>query len=268
MNALNLAAAVLDIAGGERQVRLDLGADIPGLADVDVWLAIGERPNRSPWIAITDSRDVIIRTAQMRLYVEARVATGLPALAQVNIPVFVEAASAQARLASIRCARNERGPRVTLSVVPSLGKIAIAELDTRRLDDFRRPLALRRAQIVRTALARVDGFAETDLGGAQWQDVEFTGPEIAARAVKTVQTRDIARATVATTLRNLDLDVRALGAGLGTNALTAALAPVLAAAATPLDGLINGLTDLLGVRLGEADVRVNGVRCDGAALVG
>lgn len=62
------------------------------------------------------------------------------------------------------------------------------------------------------------GFAETDLGGAQWRDVEFTGPEIAARAVKTVQTRDVARATVATTLRNLDLDVRALGAGLGTNA--------------------------------------------------
>jgi Flp pilus assembly protein TadG len=32
--------------------------------------------------------------------------------------------------------------------------------------------------------------------------------------------------------------------------------------------LVNGLSDLLGVHLGEADVRVNGVRCGGAALVG
>ncbi|MBI1185756.1 MAG: hypothetical protein GC206_00175 [Alphaproteobacteria bacterium] len=268
VNALNLATAILDIAGGERQVRFDLGADIPGLADVDVWLAIGERPNQSPWIAITDSRDVVIRTAQMRLYLEARVSTGLPAIAQVTLPVFVEAASAQARLSSVRCAADGRGPQVTLSVAPSLGKIAIAGLDTRRLDDFRRPMALRRAEIVRTGLARVDGFAETDLGGARWQEVPFSDAEIAARTIKTVQTRDIAATTVASTLGNLDLNVRVLGAGLGTSALTAALTPVLTTAAAPLDDLINGLADLLGVRLGEADVRVNGVRCDGATLVG
>jgi uncharacterized membrane protein len=42
---------------------------------------------------------------------------------------------------------------------------------------------------------------------------------------------------------------------------------VLTSVAAPLDSLVNGLSDLLGVRLGEADVRVNGVRCGGAALV-
>jgi len=268
VNALNLATAIVEIAGGERQVQLDLGAGMPGLADANVWLAIGERPNNSPWIAITDSRDVIIRTAQMRLYVEARFASGLPALAHVRVPVFVEAASAQARLSEIECAAAPGRPQVTLSVAPSLGKIAIADLDTRRLDDFRRELTLRPAQIVRTPLARVDGFADADLGGERWARVGFTADDIEARRIKTVQTRDIAQTSLSTLLRNLDLEVRALGAGLGTNALTSALAPILAGAAAPVDSLLNGLTDLLGVHLGEADVRVNGVRCDGATLVG
>lgn len=268
VNALSLATAILEIAGGARQVELELGAAVPGLADAQVWLAIGERPNQSPWIAITDSEEVIVRTAQMRLYVEARVASGLSALAQVRIPVVVEAASAQARLSAISCGATLADARVTLSVAPSVGLIAIADIDLRRLDDFRRPLDLRPAEIVRTPLVRVHGFARADLGGHAWQDVTFTGADIEQRRIRTVQTRDILRATVSSLLGELTLDVRAGGLGLGVGAVTAALRPLLTAAAAPLDHLLNGITDLLGVHLGEADVRVNGVRCDGAALVG
>ena len=87
VNAMDLATAVLQIAGGDRQVRLALGPGVPGLASTDVWLAIGERPNNSPWLTITDDSDVIIRTAQMRLYVEANVHPGgALGLAQVRIP--------------------------------------------------------------------------------------------------------------------------------------------------------------------------------------
>ncbi len=49
--------------------------------------------------------------------------------------------------------------------------------------------------------------------------------------------------------------------------MTAAVNSTLAAVATPLDGVVNGLTGLLGLGLGEADVRVNGVRCNAVALV-
>ena len=41
----------------------------------------------------------------------------------------------------------------------------------------------------------------------------------------------------------------------------------LTAVAAPLDQLIDGLTAVLGVKLGEADVKINGLRCKGAALV-
>ncbi|MCX7356600.1 MAG: hypothetical protein NT015_00385 [Alphaproteobacteria bacterium] len=85
--------------------------------------------------------------------------------------------------------------------------------------------------------------------------------------MKSVHTRDAVRATVSTLLGQTKLTVRAAGLGLSTSALTSAVRGVLTTVAGPLDTLVNGLSDLLGVRLGEADVRVNGVRCGGAALV-
>ncbi len=271
VSAYDLATAVLQLANGERQVALDLGVAAPGLARVRAWLAIGERPNNSPWLTVTASGAPIIRTAQMRLYLEADVGlSGLSGVASVRIPLLVEAASAQARLADIDCGASAAAHRVTLAVAPSLGMIALAEIDRAQLNNFRRTLALRPAPLVRTALIRADGYSRIDLGGQRWQDVTFRGDEIDRGVVKTVQTRDIAQATITSLIGELDLDVRIAGLGLGltNNAVTAALARTLGAAAAPLDTVVNALTDLLGVHLGEADLRVNGVRCSGAALVG
>jgi|CXWL01.1.fsa_nt_gi uncharacterized membrane protein len=267
VRAMDLANAILQIAGGERQVQLDLGAQVPGLARTRVWLAIGERPNQSPWLAITNDNQIILRTAQVRLYVEAETTTALAAVARVRIPILVEAASAEARLNDIQCGYDERDRRVTLDVSPSVGMLALADIDLNQLDNFRRELTLRRADLVRLPLITATGAARVDIGGHQWQQVVFRGEEIRTGIVKTVATRDIARATVSSLLGNLDLNVRVVGLGLGVGPVTNAIRPALTTAAAPLDGLINGLTDLLGVHVGEADVRVNGLRCDGAALV-
>ena len=268
VNAMDLAAAVLQIADGDRQVRLQLGADVPGLASTDVWLAIGERPNNSPWLTITDDSDVIIRTAQMRLYIEANVRPGgALGLAQVRVPVLTELAAGQARLADIRCGFAGSQREVTLSVAPSIGSLTLGEINPNRLDDFRTPLRAARASLVRTAALQVEGYARIDLGGEQWQNVRFSGAEIDRGVVKTVATRDAVRATLSSLLGEADLNVRVLGLGLGVGPITQTLRGALTNVAAPLDDLVNGLTDLLGVRLGEADVRVNGVRCGGAALV-
>jgi uncharacterized membrane protein len=58
-----------------------------------------------------------------------------------------------------------------------------------------------------------------------------------------------------------------LGLGIGQGPIGAALGSILGAAAAPLDDVLNSLTALIGVRLGEADVRMNGLRCRDAALV-
>lgn len=264
VNAMDLASAILQIAGGDRQVRLQLGADLPGLTSTDVWLAIGERPNNSPWLTITDNDEVVIRTAQMRLYIEANAHAGL---IDVRIPVLTELASAQARLQDIECSADGRRNEVTLAVAPSIGALMLGEVDTNRLDNFRSALHPRPAQLVRTALLRVEGEAEIDVGGETWTPVRFRNAEIERGAVKSVATRDAAQATVSSLLSRTNLSVNGARLGLGASALTAGVQGALSSAARPLDDLINGLSDLLGVRLGEADVRVNGVRCGGAALV-
>lgn len=267
VNAFDLAMALLELANGERQVALDLSAGAPGLAGVRAWLAIGERPNNSPWLAITGSDEVIIRTAQMRLYIEADVNAAAP-IARIRVPLVMEAASAQARLSDITCGPTQASRRVTLEASPSLGMVALAEIDRGRLGDFKRPLTLRPARLVELPLIRAEGAGRIDLGGDAWQEVTFRGDEIARGEMKTVQTRDIAQATFASLMREIDLDVRVAGLGLNLGGVTRAIATPLSATAPVLDDLVNGLTDVLGVRLGEADLRVNGVRCDGSALVG
>ncbi len=267
-NAMDLVTAVLQLAGGERQVQLALGAGVPGIAETNVWLAIGERPNNSPWLAVTADRDVIVRTAQTRLYIEADVAPGgVLGLAQVRVPVLVELAAGEARLSDVRCGFTGAQRTVTLDVSPSIGSLTLGEIDKSRLNNFRTTLRPSRATLLRTPLIRAEAEARIELGGRQWQSVRFTHEEIERGVVKTVSTRDAAQATVSSLLGRTDLTVRLLGLGLNLDAVTKSLRGVLSVVAAPLDGLVNGLTDLLGVRLGEADVRVNGVRCGAAALV-
>ncbi|MEQ1492331.1 MAG: TadG family pilus assembly protein, partial [Terricaulis sp.] len=168
VGAMDLATAILQVANGGRQVQLDLGAGVPGLASTKVYLAIGERPNNSPWLTVTNDEDVVIRTAQTRLYIEANAGAG--ALGNVRVPLLVELASGQARLEEINCGWGGNTNRaVTLGVSPGIGSLTLGEVDVSRLSNFRSNLTPTRAQLVRVAaLARVEGEARVDVGGQQW----------------------------------------------------------------------------------------------------
>jgi len=266
LDALNLSKAVLALSNGDRQVALDLGATVPGLAGLKAWLAIGEPPNNAPWMTITSSRDVIVRTAQTRLYLEAKIGgTGLLQLAEIKLPLFVEAASGEARLKAMACTAGE----ATLDVRPGLGTLAVGEIDTGKLADFKTPLTATDAAIAKAPLFSVSGKASVSLGGKTWQPVRFSQSDIRTGVVKTVATHDLAQASIATLLGNLSLkaNLAGLGLNLGENALTAATAALLTPLGAPLDEVLDALTGLVGVRLGEADVRMNGLRCRDAALV-
>jgi uncharacterized membrane protein len=269
VNALDMANAMLLLAQGGRQVQVDLGAGVPGLTNTTLYLAVGQRPNSSPWLTVAANGSETIRTAQTRLYIDSKVAPtgvlGALGVAQVDLPVLVEAASAQAKLSSIDCAAGS----ANVAVEPSVGSLIIGQINTATLNDFNDPLSVSPAQFLTLPLISASGSAQVNIGGASWQPVDFSGADIAAGTVKTVSTDDIAAATVGSLVGNLNLRVNVAGLGLlvGNNAATAAVGSVLSTAATPVDGLLDGLTDLLGVHLGEADVRVGGVRCGDAALV-
>jgi uncharacterized membrane protein len=133
VSTLDLANAMIKLSSGDRQVKLDLGARA-GLADLDVWLAIGERPNRSPWMAVAKNGQPVIRTAQARLYVEARTAQSLAGLAQVKVPLLVELASSEARLNRIDC---EGSRSVQVGVRPGVARARIGSTNVATLNDFK-----------------------------------------------------------------------------------------------------------------------------------
>ena len=93
--------------------------------------------------------------------------------------------------------------------------------------------------------------------------------EIAGGVLKTAQTETLAASLVGTLLGDLDLTVNVLGIGLNSPAVIAqALRDLLAPLTPTLDLAIAGTLGALGLGVGEADVRVYGVRCDHAVLVG
>jgi uncharacterized membrane protein len=267
LSAMDLAQAVLQIGRGGRQVKLDLGASVPGIADTDVWVAIGEPPNGSPYMTVTRDKTVIVRTAQTRLYIDVKLlgSGALSGVLGIHVPLLVELASGEAKLKAIDCGQKS----TTLDVKPSVGALKIGNIDTTVLDDFKRPLTLTPATLVQVLVVKVTAMSDVSLGGATWQPVNFTDADIRGRTIKTVKTGDLLSATTSSLLSNLKLDVQILGLnlGLGDAAILGALRPLLAAVSAPLDGLVNTLTGLLGLGLGEADVRVNGLRCGVAALV-
>jgi uncharacterized membrane protein len=272
LKALDLANAVLTVAQGGRQLQLDLGASVPGLADVDVYLGIGERPANSSWITVTSDKTVVVRTAQTRLYLETKLlnsggALGSAGVSVVKLPLLVEVASGQAKLGALNCATNRAARTASLSVMPSVGQVAVGEIDTSKVANFTQDLVLSPAKLVNLGLIKATVKAQSKLGGASWKTATFTQAEIDAGTVKTVATDDIAQASLSSLFGDLDITVVIIGLPLPLGPLVSGLGALITPAAAPLDGVVNALTDLLGVHLGEADVWVNGLRCGEAALV-
>lgn len=266
VSAMELATALLEIGAGERQLALDVGAKA-GLADLDVILAIGERPNNSPWLAVTADGTPILRTAQARLYLKATTAQKLSGLAQVQLPVLIELAASEARLERIDCPAGA----VTLQARPGLASLSLGAVDETRLHDFKREPVSGAATLVNVSgLVRIKGQARVRAADEGWTSARFTKGDIAARRPRTVKTSQAVQSTVSSLLKNLELDVDVLGLGLGLGGLTSALGTLLTPVGATLDQTVNPILELLGLGIGEADLTVHGVTCpagDGRAAV-
>ncbi|BBB11744.1 TadG family pilus assembly protein [Sphingopyxis sp. FD7] len=263
VNALSLLRTMLLLGSAERQVDLSLASDLPGGSGVDVALLIGEPPAESPLIAVTDTHDVVIRTAQVRLKVDTRVATPL---ASVHIPLLAELGSASARITDIDCAPNSSAA-VTLAVVTSPAMVAIGTVDDGDFADMRRPLDPAPARLVKLPLVSIDARAEMTLADLNEKPVAFSRGEIDDGTVKTVSSSGLVAGAAESLADDLELDVNVLGLGLNLGALTTVVGEAVALAAPVLDGVLGDLTGLLGLHVGQADTRVNALRCGRARLV-
>ncbi|MGE4324314.1 MAG: TadG family pilus assembly protein [Sphingobium sp.] len=267
-DALSMLRMILSPPAGTA-VPMDLRLSVPGLTDTRLMLITGPGETATPMVTVTATHDVAVRTAQTRIYLESSVATALSGLLKLRVPLYIELASAEARLSAIDCAARSPGRGVTLAVTPSVGTAALADIDTGALTDFSAPANLRPALLGQTIALRVTGYANIPLGGVTAQTVHFTPEDIDVQRSKRVSTGDLTQGVAVGVISRTKVQVSLLGLGLGLDlgALTPAIAGVLTTVAPLLDTVLNSVTGLLGVRVGSADVRVHALRCGKPTIV-
>ena len=263
------AAAALAIAQGGNQVRLDLGANVPGLLDVKLALAIGEPAQLSPWFAVGDA-GAVVRTAQTRMLARTRIGGPGGILGtSIELPIYLELAHAEARLSRIACPTGQPDrPQVTIAARPGVAMLRIADVQAANLAQFERAPAIMPARLVSSPLIAVSGHAEIEIANSGHTALRFNAGEIERRTLKRVATTDIAGSLTQSLLSDLEIEIKVAGLGLGVPGnLSGIVANTLAAATPAVDTLLSGVLGTLGVALGEADVRVHGAICGRAALV-
>lgn len=262
---MELLSAAAIVAGGGNQVSLDLTAAVPGLLGVSLDVAIGEPPQASPFFSI-GGEGTLVRTAQTRLRLLAEVG-GVLGVA-VRVPIYVELAPAAAMLADVACPAGPGSLRVSIDARPGIAGMRIADVGSAQMRDFRSAPSFPDATIVKALFVTVKGRAHAAIANTADTRVAFNAREVADGAVKTVSTRNYAQSLTRTLLGNLSLRLEVVGLGLGVpSGLTGTVAGIVGAATPALDAVLHGVLAALGVRLGEADLRVHGASCGRPVLV-
>ncbi len=283
-NAIGLLTAGAALANGSRQVELGLGATIPGLSALTLSIAIGEPEQFSPWLAVGET-GTVVRTAQTRVKLTATVSPGTQALGggikllSVKLPLHLEVAHAEARLDAISCPTGRpESVQVSIAAKPGVATLRLAESDGSGFADFTRAQSFHEATVAEVSvklllltldLVKVKGQARAAIENIAAQTLAFNRADIDARTARTVSTRDVATSLTRSLLNDLTLSASVAGLDVGDLLATVkpAVAATLGAVAEPVDTLLYNILALLGVSVGQADVRVSGATCGRSVLV-
>jgi uncharacterized membrane protein len=267
LSALDLVSAAAQIANGSRQLDLSLAVNVPGLAAVSLKLGIGERPVGTSLVRV-DRAGTSVHTAQTRLLLTLTlVGSGQASL--VKLPLYLELASATARLTSVSCGAGDvASSRVTLGVTPAVADAWIGQVSSAEFSNFStRPNPPAATLLNLAGLAKVTGRAHVTIANTSETPVSFSYAEIQRVDKKTTSTQNFVASLLSRLVGDLDLRVELLGLGLPIPGLDGAVTGVIAGAAAPLDQVLTSLLNTLGIGLGQADSWVSGVRCGGAVLI-
>lgn len=271
LSAMEVLSAAAALADGDRQVSIALGADLPGLLSLGLDLAIGDPPRGQGWFAI-GSAGTVVRTAQLRLRLKARLLGGLVLSGgTVNLPLYVALAPTEARLVSATCpTRQARFGSVVLDVLPGTIGMTLGEPNDTAFRNFGVEPPLGPTRLVDVLLAlRVTGSGRVEAKQTTPIRIAFSSLEIAAGEPKPARTQTLMSSVSGSLLNGLDIDVDVLGFGLSPSGVIAqAVRALIVPLAPTLDMTINATLSTLGLGIGEADLRVYGVRCHNAVLVG
>lgn len=269
MSAMNFLSLTAMAANQQKQISIDLGAALPGLLTATMKLAVGEIAQQTPSVAV-GAPGATVRTPQVRITVDVAV-TGLSIIAglKLRIPLYIELAPAEAKLASITCVGgNMPNAVVGIDAVPGVAEIALGDVDPTAFVNFGTKPRVTQAAILDSLLLRILASAQIDIANMSPTRVTFQPSEISAGTIKTVSTRDVVTSLISSLLKNTNVTIQILIITIGTpSGILSALADTLAIVTAPVDQLLYNLLGLLGIGVGQADIQVTDARCLQPVLV-
>ena len=270
VNALQMVNSLAMVSNGNHQVDVNLGATVPGLTNTQLSLVIGEPPQHSSWITVGE-KGAFVRTAQTRLKLSVEIGgTGLLAGAAIRLPIFIDVAYAEGRLSNVTCGATPAGNQVTVATQPGILNAWIG--DVSNFTAVNDTPTVRTATIVNALnLARITASAHVNVGNNSAQNLVFTSTDIAQQRFKSAVTQNYTETLVSSLVGNLTLGVDLLGLPDLLGILTRQLKDLVRALISPLtpalDKIVYTALTTLGIKLGEADVTVHGVRCTNPVVV-
>lgn len=261
----DLLQATAGIANGTNQIATSVNLGLPGIASASLTATIGARPQGSGWIAV-GTQGVSVHTAQTRVLLSIQL-IGSGSASLVNLPVYVEVASGTATLNKVSCGYpNVNTSSVTLGVTPGIvdawiGNVTVADLNNVATKPNPGPAPL----VNLLGIPIVTAKAHAGMGNTTPVSVNFSYSDITSQTKKTVNTTNFTSSLTGSLLGDLNISV--LGLGLAIPGLGGLVTSIISGATSSIDQLLAATLASLGVGIGQADVWVSGIRCDGAVLV-
>jgi uncharacterized membrane protein len=264
--AFDLLSAMAQAANGTNQIAAGLNLGLPGIAAVTLQATIGERPVGTSWITV-GSVGAGVHTAQTRIFLNIQL-VGTGSVSVVNLPVYVEIASGTATLNAVSCGYpNLSTSSVTLGVSPGIVDAWIGGVTPADMSNFSTKPNPPAAKIVNLGIIQVTARAHAAMSNTSPTDVNFNYSEIQAQTRKTVNTTSFTSSLTSSLLNDLQLGVQLGPLGLPIPGIGPLVVSIISGATGSIDTLLASVLQTLGVGLGQADVWVPGIRCDGAVLV-
>lgn len=266
VSALDLLSAMAAVANGSNQIAANVNLSLPGIAGVTLMATVGERPVGTSWVTV-GSLGASVHTAQTRVLLKIQL-VGSGAVSVVNLPVYVEIAAGTATLNAISCGYpNVSTSTVTLGVSPGIVDAWIGDVTSAMMTNFSTAPNPPAVNIVNLGAIQVTGRAHATMANTSPTSVTFSYADIQAQTKKTVSTTSFTSSLTSSLLGDLQLGVQLGPLGLPIPGIGALVAGIIGGATGSIDTLLNSVLQTLGVGLGQADVWVTGIRCDGAVLV-
>ena len=259
LSALDLLTTMARLADAENQAAAAMSLQVPLLASVTVKMSVGDRPVSSGSTGI-GRPGASIATAQTRVLIETKIAP--LGLGLISLPIYIDVAKAKVDLAAVTCASPKK---VQLSVASGVAEAWIGAIPASTWTGMSPVSTVSPAPLLNLGLLSLTGKAHVRVGSQNPKQVDFTAAEIDAGKVKTVSSSAALESLTGSLIG--DLEVGILGLGIVLPGQKKLLTDALSAVAGPLDETIYSVLAFLGVGVGQADVWVDGMRCDSAVLV-